>query len=127
MEVLATLKPVFKPDGTVTAGNSCPLNDGAAAVLVMSAARAERLGLRPRARILASTIAAVEPEYMGIGPVPAIRALLERSGLTIEDIDIVEINEAFAAQVVPCMRQLGIAEEQLNPFGARSRSDTRSG
>jgi acetyl-CoA C-acetyltransferase len=117
IEVLATLKPVFKPDGTVTAGNSCPLNDGAAAVLVMSAARAERLGLRPRARILASTIAAVEPEYMGIGPVPAIRALLERSGLTIEDIDIVEINEAFAAQVVPCMRQLGIAEEQLNPFG----------
>jgi acetyl-CoA C-acetyltransferase len=117
MEVLATLKPVFKPDGTVTAGNSCPLNDGAAAVLVMSAARAERLGLRPRARILASTIAGVEPEYMGIGPVPAIRALLERSGLTIEDIDIVEINEAFAAQVVSCMRQLGIADEQLNPFG----------
>jgi acetyl-CoA C-acetyltransferase len=117
MELLATLKPVFKPDGTVTAGNSCPLNDGAAAVLVMSAARAERLGLRPRARILASTIAAVEPEYMGIGPVPAIRALLERTGLTIEDIDIVEINEAFAAQVVPCMRQLGIADEQLNPFG----------
>ncbi len=117
MEVLATLKPVFKPDGTVTAGNSCPLNDGAAAVLVMSAARAERLGLRPRARILASTIAAVEPEYMGIGPVPAIRALLARGGLTIEDIDIVEINEAFAAQVVPCMRQLGIADEQLNPFG----------
>ena len=117
MEVLATLKPVFKPDGTVTAGNSCPLNDGAAAVLVMSAARAERLGLRPRARILASTIAAVEPEYMGIGPVPAIRALLERTGLTIEDIDIVEINEAFAAQVVACMRQLGIADEQLNPFG----------
>jgi acetyl-CoA C-acetyltransferase len=117
MELLATLKPVFKPDGTVTAGNSCPLNDGAAAVLVMSAARAERLGLRPRARILASTIAAVEPEYMGLGPVPAIRALLERTGLTIEDIDIVEINEAFAAQVVPCMRQLGIADEQLNPFG----------
>jgi acetyl-CoA C-acetyltransferase len=117
MEVLATLTPVFKPDGTVTAGNSCPLNDGAAAVLVMSAARAERLGLLPRARILASTIAAVEPEYMGIGPVPAIRALLARTGLTIEDIDIVEINEAFAAQVVPCMRQLGIADEQLNPFG----------
>jgi acetyl-CoA C-acetyltransferase len=117
MEVLATLKPVFKPDGTVTAGNSCPLNDGAAAVLVMSAARAERLGLRPRARILASTVAAVEPEYMGIGPVPAIRALLERTGLRIEDIDIVEINEAFAAQVVACMRQLGIADEQLNPFG----------
>jgi acetyl-CoA C-acetyltransferase len=117
MEVLATLKPVFKPDGTVTAGNSCPLNDGAAAVLVMSAARAERLGLAPRARILASTVAALEPEYMGIGPIPAIRALLEHTGLTIEDIDIVEINEAFAAQVVPCMRTLGIADEQLNPFG----------
>ncbi len=117
MDVLAALKPVFKPDGTVTAGNSCPLNDGAAAVLVMSAARAEQLGLTPRARILASTVAAVEPEYMGIGPIPAIRALLERTGLTIEDIDIVEINEAFAAQVVPCMRTLGIADEQLNPFG----------
>jgi acetyl-CoA C-acetyltransferase len=116
-EVLAALKPAFKPDGTVTAGNSCPLNDGAAAVLVMSAGRAERLGLRPRARILASTVAAVEPEYMGIGPIPAIRALLERAGLTIEGIDIVEINEAFAAQVVPCQRELGIADEQLNPFG----------
>jgi acetyl-CoA C-acetyltransferase len=117
MDVLAALKPVFKPDGTVTAGNSCPLNDGAAAVLVMSAERAEQLGLTPRARILASTVAAVEPEYMGIGPIPAIRALLERTGLTIEDVDIVEINEAFAAQVVPCMRTLGIADEQLNPFG----------
>jgi acetyl-CoA C-acetyltransferase len=117
MDVLAALKPAFKPDGTVTAGNSCPLNDGAAAVLVMSGARAERLGLRPRARILASTVAAVEPEYMGLGPIPAIRELLERARLTIEDIDIVEINEAFAAQVVPCMRTLGIAEQQLNPFG----------
>ncbi len=117
MEVLAALKPAFKPDGTVTAGNSCPLNDGAAAVLVMSAQRAEQLGLRPRARILASSVAAVEPEYMGVGPIPAIRGLLERTGRSIEEIDIVEINEAFAAQVVPCMRELGIAEEQLNPFG----------
>jgi acetyl-CoA C-acetyltransferase len=108
---------VFRPDGTVTAGNSCPLNDGAAAVLVMSAARAERLGVRPRARIIASTVAAVEPEYMGIGPVPAIRRLLERTGHAIEEIDIVEINEAFAAQVVPCMRELGVSDEQLNPFG----------
>jgi acetyl-CoA C-acetyltransferase len=108
---------VFKPDGTVTAGNSCPLNDGAAAVLVMSAARAEHLGVEPRARIVASTLAAVEPEYMGVGPIPAIRALLSQSGMRIEDIDIVELNEAFAAQVVPCMRELGIAEEQLNPFG----------
>jgi acetyl-CoA C-acetyltransferase len=117
MEVLGALKPVFKPDGTVTAGNSCPLNDGAAAVLVMSAARAERLGLSPRARILASSVAGLEPEYMGVGPIPAINALLERAGRTIEEIDIVEINEAFAAQVVPCMRELGIAAEQLNPFG----------
>jgi len=117
MEVLAALKPAFKPDGTVTAGNSCPLNDGAAAVLVMSAQRAEQLGLRPRARILASSVAAVEPEYMGVGPIPAIRSLLESAGHSIEEIDIVEINEAFAAQVVPCMRELGIDEEQLNPFG----------
>jgi acetyl-CoA C-acetyltransferase len=116
-EALADLNPAFKPDGTVTAGNSCPLNDGAAAVLVMSAARAERLGLTPRARILASSVAGVEPEYMGVGPIPAIRELLARSGRSIEEIDIVEINEAFAAQVVPCMRELGIAVEQLNPFG----------
>jgi acetyl-CoA C-acetyltransferase len=117
MEALAGLRAVFRPDGTVTAGNSCPLNDGAAAVLVMSARRAERLGARPRARIIASSVAAVEPEYMGIGPVPAVRRLLEQTGHAIEEIDIVEINEAFAAQVVPCMRELGIAEEQLNPFG----------
>jgi acetyl-CoA C-acetyltransferase len=117
MEVLATLAPAFKADGTVTAGNACPLNDGAAAVLVMSGERAAALGVTPRARILASAVAAVEPEYMGIGPIPAIRSLLQRAALTIEDIDIVEINEAFAAQIVPCMRELGIAEEQLNPFG----------
>ena len=117
MEVLGALAPAFKPDGTVTAGNACPLNDGAAAVLVMSAARAEQLGLTPRARILASSVAAVEPEYMGVGPIPAIRGLLERAGRSIEEIDIVEINEAFAAQVVPCMRELGISESQLNPFG----------
>jgi len=117
LEVLAALRPAFAADGTVTAGNSCPLNDGAAAVLVMSSARAERLGLEPRARILASAVAAVEPELMGIGPIPAVGALLERAGITIEDVDIVELNEAFAAQVLPCMRELGIAEEQLNPFG----------
>jgi acetyl-CoA C-acetyltransferase len=117
MEVLATLRPAFRADGTVTAGNSCPLNDGAAAVLVVSAERAERLGLEPRARIVASTVAAVEPEYMGVGPIPAIRALLARSGRTIDEIDIVELNEAFAAQVVACMRALGIDEAQLNPFG----------
>jgi acetyl-CoA C-acetyltransferase len=117
MEVLAALRPAFRPDGTVTAGNACPLNDGAAAVLVMSERRAERLGLAPRARIIGSHVAAVAPEYMGMGPVPAIRGLLERAGLTIEDVDIVELNEAFAVQVVACARELGIADEQLNPFG----------
>ncbi|HEX4033966.1 MAG TPA: acetyl-CoA C-acyltransferase [Solirubrobacteraceae bacterium] len=117
MEVLAALEPAFIAGGTVTAGNSCPLNDGAAAVLVMSAPRAERLGLQPLARIVASAVAAVEPEYMGVGPIPAIRQLLERASLPIDDVDIVEINEAFAAQVVACMRRLGIAEAQLNPFG----------
>jgi acetyl-CoA C-acetyltransferase len=117
MEVLAGLKPAFRPDGTVTAGNSCPLNDGAAAVLVMSEEKAEKLGLEPRARIIASTVAAIRPEIMGLGPIPAIQALLEQTGKSIDDIDIVEINEAFAAQIVPCMQDLGISEEQLNPFG----------
>ncbi len=117
IEKLAELKPVFKPDGTVTAGNACPLNDGAAAVLVMSETRAAELGFTPRARILASTVAAVEPEFMGIGPIPAIQALLARTGMTIDEIDVVEINEAFAAQIVPCMAELGIPAEKLNPFG----------
>ncbi len=116
-DVLATLKPAFKEDGTVTAGNSCPLNDGAAAVLVMSEEKAERLGLAPKARILASTVAAVRPEIMGLGPIPAIRALLKESGMKIDDIDVVEINEAFAAQIVPCKDELGIPDEKLNPFG----------
>ena len=117
IEKLAALNPVFKEDGTVTAGNACPLNDGAAAVLVMSADRAAALGVTPRARIVASTVAAIRPEVMGLGPIPAIRALLAQTGLSIEDIDVVEINEAFAAQIVPCMRELQITEEQLNPFG----------
>jgi acetyl-CoA C-acetyltransferase len=117
MEVLATLKPAFKPDGTVTAGNSCPLNDGAAAVLVMSDEKADRLRLKPKARILASTVGAIRPEIMGLGPIPAIQRLLQKTGMTIDDVDIVEINEAFAAQIVPCKEELGIAEEKLNPFG----------
>jgi acetyl-CoA C-acetyltransferase len=117
VEVLAGLKPVFKEGGSVTAGNACPLNDGAAAVLVMSAEKAEKLGLKPRARIIASTVAAIRPEYMGVGPIPAIKALLEKTGMTIDQIDIVEINEAFAAQIVPCKDELGIDDEQLNPFG----------
>jgi acetyl-CoA C-acetyltransferase len=117
MEKLAALQPVFKPDGTVTAGNACPLNDGAAAVLVMSGEKAQSLGLEPRARIIASTVAAIRPEIMGLGPIPAIQALLKAAGMSMSDIDIVEINEAFAAQIVPCKDELGIDDDKLNPFG----------
>ncbi len=117
MEVLAQLKPAFRPNGTVTAGNACPLNDGAAAVLVMSADKASSLGLKPKAKIIASTVAAIRPEIMGLGPIPAIQALLKETGMTMDDIDIVEINEAFAAQIVPCKADLGIPDEKLNPFG----------
>jgi acetyl-CoA C-acetyltransferase len=117
MEVLAGLKPAFKEDGTVTAGNSCPLNDGAAAVLIMSEEKAAGLGLKPRARILASTVAAIRPEIMGLGPIPAIQALLKETGRTMDDVDVVEINEAFAAQIVPCKQDLGIGDDKLNPFG----------
>jgi acetyl-CoA C-acetyltransferase len=117
MEVLAKLKPAFREDGTVTAGNACPLNDGAAAVLIMSDEKARRLGLTPLARIVGSSVAAIRPEIMGLGPIPAIQALLEATGVKIDDVDIVEINEAFAAQIVPCKEELGIADEKLNPFG----------
>jgi acetyl-CoA C-acetyltransferase len=118
MEKLAELKPAFKPDGgTVTAGNACPLNDGAAAVLVMSDEKARRLGLKPRARIVASSVAAIRPEIMGLGPIPAVKKVLEQAGMTIEDIDVLELNEAFAAQVVPCRDEWGIDPEKLNPFG----------
>ena len=117
MEVLGKLKPAFRPDGAVTAGNACPLNDGAAAVLVMSAERAKQLGLTPKARIIGSTVAAIRPEIMGLGPIPAIQALLKATGVSIDDVDVVEINEAFAAQIVPCKEELGIPDEKLNPFG----------
>ena len=117
VEKLAALKPAFKPDGTVTAGNACPLNDGAAAVLVMSEDKARELGLEPRARIIASSVAAIRPEIMGLGPIPAIRAVLKTAGMTIEDIDAVEMNEAFAAQVVPCRDELGIDPDKLNSHG----------
>jgi acetyl-CoA C-acetyltransferase len=117
MEVLGKLKPAFRPDGTVTAGNACPLNDGAAAVLVMSEEKAKSLGLKPKARIIGSTVAAIRPEIMGLGPIPAIQALLKATGFKIDDVDIVEINEAFAAQIVPCKEELGIPDEKLNPFG----------
>ena len=117
VEKLAELKPAFKEDGTVTAGNSCPLNDGAAAVLVMSEDQARERGLTPRARIVASWVSATRPEVMGLGPIPAVRGLLEQAGMTIDDVDVVEINEAFAAQIVPCMDELGIPADKLNPFG----------
>ena len=117
MEKLAALKPVFKEDGTVTAGNACPLNDGAAALLVMSEEKASSLGMKPRARIVASTVAAIRPEIMGLGPIPAIQKLLKDTGMSMSDIDVVEINEAFAAQIVPCKEELGIDDEKLNPFG----------
>src|ERR1700757_4830062 len=117
IEKLAALQPAFKEGGTVTAGNACPLNDGAAALLIMSDEKASALGLKPRARIVASSVAAIRPEIMGLGPIPAIPAPLEKNGMSIHDIDIVEINEAFAAQIVPCREELGISEEKLNPFG----------
>jgi acetyl-CoA C-acetyltransferase len=117
MERLAGLKPVFKEGGTVTAGNACPLNDGAAALLVMSEERAKELGLQPKVKILASTVAAIRPEIMGLGPIPAIQQLLKNTGMKIEDIDVVEINEAFAAQIVPCIEELGLDRDKLNPFG----------
>jgi acetyl-CoA C-acetyltransferase len=117
MEALAALKPVFVEDGTVTAGNACPLNDGAAALLIMSDEKARELGCKPRARIVASTVAAIRPEIMGLGPIPAIQKLLAATGMSMSDIDVVEINEAFAAQIVPCKEELGIDEDKLNPFG----------
>jgi acetyl-CoA C-acetyltransferase len=117
VEKLAELKPAFRPDGEVTAGNSCPLNDGAAAVVVMSDTRARELGITPLARIVASGVSALDPEIMGLGPVEACRQTLTRAGMTIDDIDLVEINEAFAAQIVPSARQLGIGYEQLNVHG----------
>ncbi len=117
LEKLSALRPAFREDGTVTAGNSCPLNDGAAALLIMSDERAAELGLKPKVKILASTVAAIRPEIMGLGPIPAIQKLLEQTSMSIDDIDVVEINEAFAAQVLPCMEDLGIPEDKLNPFG----------
>jgi acetyl-CoA C-acetyltransferase len=117
LEKLSQLDPVFREDGKVTAGNSCPLNDGAAAVLVMSDSKAEELGLTPRARIVASATAAIEPEYMGVAPIGAIGKVLERAGMTIDDVDAVELNEAFAAQVIPIMSECDIPLEKLNRHG----------
>jgi 3-oxoadipyl-CoA thiolase len=117
LEKLAALRPIFREGGTVTAGNSSGINDGAAALLLASAARAEGLGLAPMATVVASAVAGVDPAYMGLGPIPATRKVLERTGLTIDDIDVVELNEAFAAQVIPCIRELRIPLEKLNPNG----------
>lgn len=114
---VAELKPVFRPDGRITAGNCCPLNDGAAAVVVMSDERARQLGITPLARIVATGVTALSPEIMGLGPVEASRQALHRAGMTIDDVDLVELNEAFAAQVIPSYRQLGIPLERLNVMG----------
>ncbi len=118
LERLASLKPVFVEGGSVTAGNSSPLNDGAAATVIMSMAKARELGLKPLARIVTLAVAGVEPELMGMGPVPAVRKALQRAGLSIEDIDIIELNEAFASQALAVARELGIdVEKQLNLKG----------
>ena len=117
VEALAGLKPAFRPDGQITAGNACPLNDGAAAVLVMSDTKAKKLGLTPLARIVSSGVSGLNPEIMGLGPIEACRQAMKRAGMTINDIDLVEINEAFAAQVIPSAKHLGIDYDKLNVHG----------
>ena len=116
-EAISQLKPVFRPDGRITAGNCCPLNDGAAALVVMSDRKAAELGITPLARIIATAVSALSPEIMGLGPVAASRRVLARAGMTIDDVDLVEINEAFAAQVIPSYRELGIDLDRLNVNG----------
>ena len=122
MEVLAALQPAFRENGTVTAGNACPLNDGAAAVVVMSDRRAKELGIKPLARVVSTGLSALEPEFMGLGPIDASKQALKRAGMKIDDIDIVEINEAFAAQVIPSARGIGVDpfSDKLNPHGGAS-------
>jgi acetyl-CoA C-acetyltransferase len=119
LEVLANLQPAFRENGRVTAGNSCPLNDGAAAVVVVSDSKARELGLKPLARIVSTGVTALEPEIMGLGPIEASKQALRRAGMTIQDIDVVELNEAFAAQVIPSARGLGVDpfSDKLNPHG----------
>src|SRR5690606_22348787 len=116
-EKVSTLQPVFRPDGTVTAGNCGPLNDGAAAVIVMSDTKAAELGITPLARIVSTGVSGLSPEIMGLGPVEASNQALARAGMAIEDVDLVEINEAFAAQVIPSYRELGIDIDRLNVNG----------
>jgi acetyl-CoA C-acetyltransferase len=117
LEKLAQLDPAFKEGGKVTAGNSCPLNDGAAAVLLMSETKADELGLKPRARVIAAATSGLEPEIMGVAPIGAIHNVLQRAGMTMGDVDVVELNEAFAAQVIPIMEKTEIPLEKLNPHG----------
>lgn len=117
LEAVGKLRPVFRPDGTVTAGNACPLNDGAAALVIMSETKAAELGLTPLARILSTGVSGLSPEIMGLGPIEASRKALALAGLTIDDIDLAEINEAFAAQVIPSARELGIDLDKLNVNG----------
>ncbi|MEO6652659.1 MAG: acetyl-CoA C-acetyltransferase [Ilumatobacteraceae bacterium] len=117
VEGLSGLKPVFRPDGSVTAGNACPLNDGAAAVMVMSDRKAKELGITPLARVVSSGVTGLNPEIMGLGPIEAVRQALRRAGMTMADIDLVEINEAFAAQVIPSARHLDIPMDKLNVNG----------
>jgi acetyl-CoA C-acetyltransferase len=117
LEALAQLKPVFRPDGEITAGNACPLNDGAAAVVVMSDSKAAELGITPLARVVSSGVTGLNPEIMGLGPIEASRQALRRAGMTIDDIDLVEINEAFAAQVIPSARHLDVEWDKLNVHG----------
>ena len=116
-EKMAELKPVFRPDGRVTAGNACPLNDGAAALVIMSDTKAEELGLTPLARVVSTGVSALNPEIMGLGPVESSKQALANAGMTIDDMDLVEINEAFAAQVIPSARKLGIDHDKLNVHG----------
>jgi acetyl-CoA C-acetyltransferase len=117
MEAVSALKPAFRPNGTITAGNCCPLNDGAAAVVIMSDRRAAELDVTPLARIVATGVSALSPEIMGLGPVEATRRALANAGMTINDMDLVEINEAFAVQVIASARDLGIDMERLNVHG----------
>lgn len=117
LEELARLKPVFKKGGTVTAGNSSGINDGASALLVMSRQKAEALGVKPLARVVTSATAGVHPDYMGIGPVPAVKKVLERTGIALSDVDLIEINEAFAAQVLACVKTLNMDQEKVNVNG----------
>jgi len=119
LEKLGQLKPVFKPDGKVTAGNACPLNDGAAAVVIMSDERARQLGITPLARIIATAVSGIDPEIMGVGPIEAVKTVLKRAGMSIDDIEQFELNEAFAAQVIPVCREVGIDpfDDRVNPNG----------